>query len=72
MKSNWLSLLVPRLLGVTAFGVLAVLFLMPLAYMVVVSFYKPDPMAFYQVAFSWENYAKYFRGNIVAVADVPE
>lgn len=54
------SLLVTRLLGVTAFGVLAVLFLMPLAYMVVVSFYKPDPMAFYQVAFTWENYAKYF------------
>ncbi len=51
---------VVRILGLTAFGILSVFFLLPLAYMVVVSFYKADPMAFYQVAFTWENYQKYF------------
>ena len=66
-QAPWLSLLVPRLLGISAFGILAVLFLMPLAFMVVVSFYKPDPMAFYQVAFSWENYAKYFSSFYLKV-----
>lgn len=49
-----------RLLGLTAFTILAVFFLMPMLFMVVVSFYKPDPMGFYQVAFSWENYANFF------------
>ncbi len=28
--------------------------------MVVVSFYKADPMAFYQETFTWENYQRYF------------
>jgi len=49
-----------RFLGLVTFGVLAVFFLLPLAFMVVVSFYKPDPMAFYEVAFSLDNYARYF------------
>ncbi len=48
------------LVSLFSFAILAVFFLIPLAFMVVVSFYKPDPMGFYQVAFSWENYAKYF------------
>jgi len=48
------------LIGLSAFVVLVVFFLVPLVFMVVVSFYKPDPMGFYKVAFSWENYEKYF------------
>lgn len=59
--------LAPRLLGFIAFGILAIFFVLPLAYMVVVSFYKPDPMAFYEVAFSWENYAKYFSSFYLTV-----
>lgn len=55
-----MNLFVPRILGLVAFSILGVFFLLPLAYMVVVSFYKADPMAFYQVAFTWENYQKYF------------
>ncbi len=57
-----MNLFVPRILGLCAFGILSVFFLLPLAYMVVVSFYKADPMAFYQVAFTFENYQKYFSG----------
>ncbi len=52
----------PRLLGVTSLGILVIFFLAPLAFMVVVSFYKSDPMAFYEKAFVWENYAKFFSG----------
>ncbi len=55
-----MNLFVPRILGLTAFGILCVLFLAPLAFMLVVSFYKADPMAFYQETFTWENYQKYF------------
>ena len=49
-----------RLIGLAAFAILAFFFLAPLAFMVVVSFYKADPMAFYQATFTTENYAKYF------------
>ena len=49
-----------RLISFVSFATLAVFFLAPLAFMVVVSFYKADPMAFYKVAFTTENYAKYF------------
>lgn len=49
-----------RLIGITAFAILAFFFLAPLAFMVVVSFYQPDPMAFYKATFTTENYAKYF------------
>jgi putative spermidine/putrescine transport system permease protein len=49
-----------RLISFVSFAILAIFFLAPLAFMVVVSFYKSDPMAFYKVAFSTENYAKYF------------
>lgn len=48
-----------RLIGLAAFAVLAFFFLAPLAFMVVVSFYKSDPMAFYQATFTLENYEKY-------------
>ena len=57
-----MNLFVPRVLGMTAFGILCVFFLVPLAFMVVVSFYKADPMAFYQETFTWENYQKFFSG----------
>ena len=49
-----------RLAGIAAFAALAVFFIGPLVFMVVVSFYRPDPMAFYDVAFVWDNYAKFF------------
>ncbi len=49
-----------RLIGLAAFAILAFFFLAPLAFMVVVSYYKADPMAFYQATFTTENYAKYF------------
>ena len=49
-----------RLIGLAAFAILAFFFLAPLAFMVVVSFYKSDPMAFYQATFTLENYEKYF------------
>ena len=55
-----MSLFVPRLLALIAFAILCVLFVSPLGYMVVVSFYKADPMAFYQETFTWENYRRYF------------
>ncbi len=46
--------------GFFAFLALAVFFALPLVFMVIVSFYKPDPMGFYKVAFVWENYQKFF------------
>lgn len=52
--------LAPKLFGIGALLILSVFFLAPLAFMVVVSFYKSDPMAFYEVAFVWDNYDKYF------------
>lgn len=55
------------LITLSAFAVLALFFLVPLAFMVVVSFYQPDPMGFYKVAFSWENYAKYFSAFYLKV-----
>ena len=48
------------ILGLVTFGVLMVFFVAPLGFMVIVSFYKPDPMGFYKVAFVWENFAKFF------------
>ena len=55
-----MNLFVPRILGLIAFAILCVLFLSPLGLMLVVSFYKADPMAFYQETFTWENYQRYF------------
>lgn len=49
-----------HILSLLAFTALIVFFILPLVFMVVVSFYKPDPMGFYKVAFVWENYAKFF------------
>lgn len=50
----------PNLVGLIAFAVLAIFFLGPLVFMIVVSFYQPDPMGFYKVDFVLENYAKFF------------
>lgn len=55
-----MSLLPTRLIGVIALAILVIFFLTPLFFMVVVSFYKPDPMAFYEVTFVWDNYVRYF------------
>lgn len=54
--------------GALAFGVLAVFFVLPLIFMVVVSFYQPDPMGFYKVDFVWENYAKFFSSFYYTVS----
>jgi len=58
----------PRLIGGLAFGVLAVFFVVPLVFMIVVSFYKPDPMGFYKVDFVWENYGKFFTSFYYTVS----
>lgn len=56
-----------RFIGLAALLVLVVFFVVPLVFMVVVSFYQPDPMGFYKVAFTWENYAKFFSGFYLKV-----
>ena len=58
----------PRLIGGIAFAVMAVFFVVPLLFMVVVSFYQPDPMGFYKVDFVWENYAKFFSSFYYTVS----
>ncbi|MDB2369169.1 hypothetical protein N9V68_01105 [Octadecabacter sp.] len=58
----------PRLIGGLAFGVMAVFFVVPLLFMIVVSFYQPDPMGFYKVDFVWENYAKFFSSFYYTVS----
>lgn len=58
----------PRLIGGLAACVMGVFFVGPLFFMVVVSFYQPDPMGFYKVAFVWDNYAKFFSQFYVNVS----
>lgn len=58
----------PRLIGGLAFGVMAVFFVIPLIFMIVVSFYQPDPMGFYKVDFVWENYGKFFSSFYYTVS----
>lgn len=57
-----------RLIGGLAFAALAVFFVVPMLFMVVVSFYQPDPMGFYKVDFVWENYAKFFSSFYYTVS----
>jgi putative spermidine/putrescine transport system permease protein len=57
-----------RLIGGFAFAALAVFFVVPMFFMVVVSFYQPDPMGFYNVDFVWENYAKFFSSFYYTVS----
>ena len=51
---------IPHLIGVFPLAMMSFFFLAPLGYMVVVSFYERDPLGFYNVAFIWDNYAKFF------------
>lgn len=57
-----------RIIGFFAFCTLVVLFLGPLLFMIVVSFYKPDPMGFYKVAFVWDNYQSFFSSFYAKVS----
>ena len=57
-----------RLIGWLASGVMAVFFLIPLFFMIIVSFYQPDPMGFYIVDFVWENYGKFFSSFYYTVS----
>jgi len=57
-----------RLIGGLSFGVMAVFFVIPLIFMVIVSFYQPDPMGFYKVDFVWENYRKFFSSFYYTVS----
>ncbi len=52
--------LIPHLIGLYPLVMMCLFFLGPLAFMVVVSFYERDPLGFYNVAFVWDNYAKFF------------
>ena len=58
----------PTLIGGLSFGVMAIFFVIPLLFMIVVSFYQPDPMGFYKVDFVWENYAKFFSSFYYTVS----
>lgn len=58
----------PRLIGGLAFGVMGIFFVIPLIFMVIVSFYQPDPMGFYKVDFVWENYGKFFSSFYYTVS----
>lgn len=58
----------PCVIGGLAFAVMAVFFVIPLLFMIVVSFYQPDPMGFYKEAFVWENYGKFFSSFYYTVS----
>lgn len=60
--------LAPRIIGGLAFAALTVFFVIPLLFMIVVSFYQPDPMGFYTEAFVWDNYAKFFSSFYYTVS----
>lgn len=47
-------------IGLFPLSMMGLFFLGPLAFMIVVSFYERDPLGFYNVAFVWDNYAKFF------------
>ena len=51
---------ISHLIGVYPLTMMSVFFLAPLGFMVVVSFFERDPLGFYNVAFVWDNYAKFF------------
>lgn len=51
--------LAPYLIGLFPLAMMTMFFLVPLAFMVAVSFFKRDPLGFYEVAFVWDNYAKF-------------
>ncbi len=55
-------------LGLGTLLTLGVFFVVPLIFMVIVSFYKPDPMAFYKEAFVWDNYKTFFSSFYYTVS----
>lgn len=48
--------------------VLLIFFVGPLLFMMVVSFYQPDPMGFYKRAFIWDNYARFLSSFYLNVS----
>ncbi|GAA6209124.1 ABC transporter permease [Cognatishimia sp. WU-CL00825] len=52
--------IVPHMIGLFPLFMMSLFFLAPLAFMVLVSFYERDPLGFYNPAFVWDNYAKFF------------
>lgn len=59
---------IPYLIGAFPLAMLGIFFLGPLAFMVVVSFFERDPLGFYNVAFVWDNYAKFFSSFYYTVS----
>ena len=57
-----------HLIGAAACLALLIFFVLPLVFMVVVSFYEADPMAFYNVDFVWDNYATFFSSFYAKVS----
>ena len=55
-------------IGAAACLALLIFFALPLVFMIIVSFYKADPMAFYQVDFVWDNYATFFSSFYAKVS----
>jgi len=51
---------IPHMIGLFPLGMMSLFFLAPLAFMMIVSFYERDPLGFYNVAFVWDNYGKFF------------
>lgn len=60
--------LIPNLIGLYPLLMMSIFFLGPLVFMVVVSFYKSDPLGFYQSAFVWDNYARFFSSFYYTVS----
>ena len=58
----------PCVIGGLTFAAMAIFFVIPLLFMIVVSFYQPDPMGFYKEAFVLENYAKFFSSFYYTVS----
>ena len=60
--------LIPHLISLYPLTMMSLFFLGPLAFMIAVSFYKSDPLGFYNVAFVWDNYAKFFSSFYYTVS----
>ncbi|MGH1466004.1 MAG: ABC transporter permease [Cognatishimia sp.] len=56
MKNNRIA----NAIGLFPMSMMGLFFLGPLLLMIVISFYERDPLGFYKVAFTWENYGKFF------------
>ena len=60
--------LIPHLISLYPLTMMSLFSLGPLAFMIAVSFYKSDPLGFYNVAFVWDNYAKFFSSFYYTVS----